>query len=147
MTHREKALQIMAANANCAQSVLGAFADELGLTEEQAMGISFCFFSGMRKADVCGAVSGALMVIGMKYGQKKAGDITTRSNGARIQDDFLKRFAEANGSCLCRDLLGVDISIPEKAEYARNQGMFKEVCPCLVASAVDILEQILSENS
>lgn len=146
MTHKEKALQIMAKTANCAQAVLGAFADELGLTEEQAMGVSFCFFSGMRKADVCGAATGALMVIGMKYGQKKAGDLVTRSNGARIQDDFLRRFAEANGSCLCRELLGVDISIPEKAEYARNQGLFTELCPQKVASAVDILEQILSEN-
>lgn len=146
MTHREKALQIMAERANCAQSVLGAFADELGLSEEQAMGVSFCFFSGARKADICGAVSGALMVIGMKYGQKKAGDMETRLNAARIEDEFLKRFADANGSCICRDLLGVDISIPEKAEYARNQGMFKEICPRMVASAVDILEQVIAEN-
>lgn len=146
MTHREKALQIMAERANCAQAVFGAFAGELGLSEEQAMGVSFCFFSGIRKADVCGAVSGALMVIGMKYGQKKAGDLETRRNGARIQDEFMKRFADANGSCICRDLLGVDISIPEKAEYARNQGMFKEICPRMVASAVDILEQVIAEN-
>ncbi len=146
MTHREKALQIMAERANCAQSVLGAFADELGLSEEQAMGVSFCFFSGMRKADVCGAVTGALMVIGMKYGQKKAGDTETRLRAARIEDDFMKRFAEANGSFVCRDLLGVDISVPEKAEYARSQGLFRDLCPRMVASAVEILEQIIVEN-
>ena len=146
MTHREKALKIMADYSNCAQAVLCAFADELGLSEEQAMGVSFCFFSGMRKADMCGAVAGALMVIGMKYGQRKAGDTVTRINAARIEDDFLKRFADAEGSRICRDLLGVDISVPEKAEYARSRGMFTDICPNLVASAVDILEQIIAEN-
>ena len=56
---------------NCSQAVLGAYADDYGLTVAQAMKVAACFSGGVRKGEVCGAVSGAIMVIGLKYGERK----------------------------------------------------------------------------
>ena len=146
MTHEEKALQIMGDYSNCAQAVLGAYAEELGLTAEQARKVSFCFFSGMRKAEVCGACSGALMALGLKYGQTEKGDTETRLKGVALTEQFLERFKAENGSYICRDILGCDISDPEAAEHARSTGLFKTVCPKMVASAARIVEEMLEEN-
>lgn len=146
MTHEEKALAIMCDYSNCAQSVLGAFSDELGLSEEQARRVSFCFFSGMRKAEVCGACTGALMALGLKYGQTVKGDLETRQKGAALAEQFLERFKAENGSYICRDILGYDISKPEEAEKARSCGVFKTVCPKMVASAARIVEKMMEEN-
>ncbi|MCR5128932.1 MAG: C-GCAxxG-C-C family protein [Lachnospiraceae bacterium] len=68
MTHKEKAMKIFYEKFNCSQAVLGAYADDYGLTEYQAMKVAACFSGGVRKGEVCGAVSGAIMVIGLKYG-------------------------------------------------------------------------------
>lgn len=144
MTHEEKALKIMSERANCAQAVLGAFSDELGLSQEQAMRVSFCFYSGMRKAEVCGACSGALMVLGLRYGEANNAETKGRIN--KVTNDFLDRFKTANGSYICKEILGYDISIPKEAECARDCGLFTDVCPKMVASAVKILEEILEEN-
>lgn len=67
MTHKEKAAALFDEKFNCSQAVLGAFAEEYGLSEEQALHIALCFSAGMRKGEVCGAVSGAIMVLGLKY--------------------------------------------------------------------------------
>ena len=63
MTHEEKALLFFQDKFHCSQSVLVAYAEELGLTEEQALKIAYCLNSGMRKGEVCGACSGALLVL------------------------------------------------------------------------------------
>ena len=68
MTHKEKAMKIFYEKFNCSQAVLGAYADDYGLTVDQAMKVAACFSGGVRKGEVCGAVSGAIMVIGLKYG-------------------------------------------------------------------------------
>ena len=146
MTREEKALAIMGDMANCSQAVLGAFADEIGLTEEQARGVSFCFFSGMRRADTCGACSGALMVLGMKYGQREKGDMETRINANRIICEFFDRFRAENGSHICREILGCDISTPEGDASARENGVYRTICPRMVASAARIVEELIAEN-
>ncbi|MBR4605529.1 MAG: C_GCAxxG_C_C family protein [Lachnospiraceae bacterium] len=57
----------------------------------------------------------------------------------------MDRFAQANGTCICNELLGCDITTPEGVRCARENGLFKEFCPKMVASAVDILESIIGE--
>lgn len=69
MTEKEKALDYFGRHFHCSQAVLAAFADRCGLTEEQALKLGACFGSGMRKGEVCGACTGALMVLGLLYGQ------------------------------------------------------------------------------
>ena len=122
----------------CSQAVFGVFCEEFGLSKNDAFKIAACFGSGMRQAEVCGACTGALMAIGLKYGEdKKTCD--------RLSNRFFEEFRKENGSFICRDLLECDISTPEGVKYALNNNLFKEFCPKMVASAVKITEKIFDD--
>ena len=122
----------------CSQAVFGVFCEEFGLSKNDAFKIGACFGSGMRQAEVCGACTGALMAIGLKYGEDK-------ETCGRLSDRFFEEFAKENGSFICRDLLECDISTPEGVKYALDNNLFKEFCPKMVASAVKITEEIFED--
>lgn len=145
MTHKEKALNYFSDIFHCSQSVLAAYAEELGFTEEQALKIAYCLNSGMRKGEVCGACSGALLVIGAKYGQSDKNDMESRTKSNELTVKFLEEFASRNGSYICNTLLGCDISTPEGVKFAMENNRFTDICPKMVASAVDVLEEILRD--
>ena len=142
---KDRALEIFASKMHCSQSVLAALSEECGISEEQAYRLGSCFGSGMRKGEVCGACTGALMALGLLYGESHLGNSKERELSNRINDTFMKRFKEANGSYLCNDLLGVDVSTPEGVQQARDKGLFTEFCPKMVASAVEIIEEMMEE--
>lgn len=145
MTHVEKAAELFGQRYHCSQAVLAAFAEELGLTEAQALKLGGCFGGGMCKGEVCGACTGALMALGLKYGQWKLGDDDSRLKTNDITVQFLELFQKENGSYICRELLGYDLATQEGKEYAREHNLFTEICPQMVASAVKITEQLLDE--
>ena len=142
--HKERALQYFAEDLHCSQSVLAAFSEECGITEEQAFRLGSCFGSGMRRGDVCGACTGALMVLGLLYGETCAGDREERRRTNELNDLMMARFSEVNGSYLCNDLLGCDVRTPEGVQYARDHHLFTEFCPKMVANTVEILEEIIA---
>lgn len=144
-TRRDKAIEYYSQRMNCSQSVLAAFAEECGISEEEAFRLGSCFGSGMRKGEVCGACTGALMVLGLLYGQSHIGDQEERRRSNRICLLMMERFMEANGSYICNDLIGYDMSTPEGAQKAREEHLFTDFCPGMVASAVDILEELIRE--
>lgn len=146
MTHEDKALSYFQDKFHCSQSVLVAYAQELGLTDEQALKIAYCLNSGMRKGEVCGACSGALLVLGMKYGQYKKEDLESRQLADRKTIEFMERFKSENGSYICNDLLGCDMSTDEGILYAKEHNCFTELCPRMVASAVRILEDMTNDS-
>lgn len=145
MTHKEKALQYFTDKFHCSQAVLAAFAPELGLTEEQALRLGACFGSGMRKGEVCGACTGALMVLGLMYGQFDKDDLESRMRANKVNEAMMNGFAEKNGSYICNELLGCDIRTEEGVKEAREKGLFTEFCPKMVAGAVDVLEEIIQK--
>ena len=145
MIHKEKALDYFEQKFHCSQSVLAAFADECGLTEEQALKLGACFGGGMRMGEVCGACTGALMVLGALYGQCDKDDMESRERANKVNVEMMKRFKEVSGSYICNDLLGCDISTPEGAQHAIDNKLFVEFCPKMVANAVEILEAIIGE--
>ena len=122
----------------CSQAVFGVFCEEFGLSKNDAFKIGACFGSGMRQAEVCGACTGALMAIGLKYGEDK-------ETCNMLSNRFFEEFAKENGSFICRNLLECDISTPEGVKYALDNNLFKEFCPKMVASAVKITEEIFEE--
>lgn len=146
MTREENAVSLFFEGFSCSQAVLDSFADELGVTSEQARKISSCFGAGMRKGEVCGACTGALMVLGLKYSTADAADKERKYRANQLAVRFLERFAQLNGSYICNTILGCDISTPEGMQFANGRGMFRTVCPKMVASAVSVLEEIISEN-
>lgn len=145
MTKSEKALELFSSNFNCSQAVFTAFAHDFGIDDELALKLATSFGGGARNGEVCGAVSGALMVIGLKYGHYQSENNEQKSRAYNISVEFTKRFKEANRSIVCRDLLGYDLTIPEDMACIKEKNLFKEICPKMVKSAVEVLEAILAE--
>lgn len=141
------ALSYFSNNFNCSQSVFAAFATEMGIGEELALKLATEFGGGARCGQICGAVSGALMVLGLKYGHSHADDRDEKANAYRLAVEFNKRFSNKNRSVVCKDLLGYDLSDPEGLAIIKEKDLFKTICPKMVADAVEILEKMLSEES
>lgn len=150
MTLRERAEQAVdhfTEGYLCSQSVLLAYADQLGIEPETAAKIAAPFGAGMaRMGWTCGAVTGALMAIGLRYGYETAGDVETKEHMYEKERLFLTRFGARHGSLMCRELLGQDLSTPEGFEQAKEDGLFETRCPRYVEDAVKILADILDEG-
>ncbi|MCL2884381.1 MAG: C-GCAxxG-C-C family protein [Oscillospiraceae bacterium] len=130
----EAAAVLFDSGRNCAQSVLGAFCGGYGIDKETAFRMVCGLGSGARSADLCGAVSGAVLVIGLKYGVSK--EMCNTKTEA-----FIRRFREENGTVVCRELLGCDITTAEGREKAISENLFTTRCAELVNSAASILEE------
>jgi len=135
---------------NCAQSVLATFSQDYGLGEEAALKISTGFGSGMgRLCEVCGALTGAFMVIGLKHGRvisdgTKYGPNTETTYG--LVAEVSRRFKDRNKSIYCRELIGHDLSIPEEREKARQAGLFATTCSKCIQDAVELVEDVVREQ-
>lgn len=124
--------------------MLSSFGEEFGLDRERALKVAGAFGGGMaRMGKTCGAVTGALMVIGLKYSKTKAGDEGARERTYELVGEFIKRFKSLHGTICCRELLGYDLSSPEERTAASEKGLFTTLCPQFVRNATEILEEIL----
>jgi C_GCAxxG_C_C family probable redox protein len=124
--------------------VLSSFGEDFGLDRERALRVAGTFGGGMaRMGEQCGAVTGAFMAIGLKYGKAKAGDEGGRERTYELAREFVTQFKARHGSIVCRDLLGYDLSKPEEREAAHQKGLFNTLCPQLVRDAAEIIEQLL----
>jgi C_GCAxxG_C_C family probable redox protein len=142
MNKTETALDLFKNNFNCAQSVFAAFSEDYGLPQELALKIASGLGGGVRCGEVCGAASGAVLVIGLSCGHHVLGDLESKEYVGRETADFMKRFREKSGGCICRELLGIDISTPENRLKAKEMGLFTTVCQTLVKDAIAILEDM-----
>jgi len=146
--HSDLAKELFIKGYNCSQSVFAAFCDETGLDMDTALKISSSFGGGMgRLREVCGAVSGMFMVVGMKYGYTDPFDKKAKTEHYKLIQDLAKQFEKENGSIICRELLGLsvkaDIPVPED----RTESYYKK-CPCaeLVENAARILDEYISSK-
>ena len=125
----------------CSQAMLSAFCVDLGLDEKNALKISCGFGSGMgRTCQTCGAVTGAYLVIGLKYGSVSPDDRDSVERTFSLIQEFDERFKEKHGSVNCRDLLGVDIRYGDQTAAGEK---VRVICPQLVKDAAEILGTIL----
>ena len=145
MIHEEVATKLFAEKYHCSQAVFGAFANEFGIDLKTALKLGGCFGGGMCKGEVCGACVGAMMVLGLKYGQCEVGDLESRWKTNDVAVAFLERFKEENGSYICKELLECDLATEQGKQYAREHNLFTEFCPKMVVSAVRITEKLLEE--
>ena len=139
MTKEEHAAYVFSEGMNCAQSVVSSFSEDYGVDESLACKIAGGLGGGARSAELCGAASGATLVIGLKYGQEKIGDAEAKQKCGEETIEFMRRFRAANGSIVCRDLLECDISTDEGKEIALSKNLFTTKCKDLVVSATSIL--------
>lgn len=111
-----------------------------------ALKIATHFSGGARKGEMCGAVAGALMVLGLKYGHFHMNAPEEKENAHEKAEEFMNRFIEKNGTVVCRELLGYDLSKPEDMEKLKELGAFKTTCPKMIQCAAEIVEQMLQDN-
>ena len=128
---------------DCSQIVLAAVSDKIGITREQAYAVASCFGIGMAQGETCGAATGAMMAIGMRYGNIKSGDLKTKSEVFAKRDEFIRRFAEMNGKVKCPDLLGRRVdTYDELVLLGATTDVFRN-CRGYCVNAVRILEEML----
>ncbi len=144
MSRIEKAISSFREDFNCAQSVFSSYATEYGLDRVTALKLSTGFGGGMaRLQNTCGAVSGAFMVIGLKYGMGENGDTEARDKTYQLVRDFANKFQKIHSSINCKELLGCDISTPEGMEYYEQNDFFEKKCFQYVRDSAKILEDLL----
>lgn len=143
--HADLARELFLQGYNCAQAVFCAFGDVTGLDIDTAARIASSFGGGLgRLREVCGTVSGAALVLGMVEGYSDPGDFEAKkAHYARVQE-FARRFREASGSIVCRELLrGVEVAPGDAPEKRTPEYYQKRPCPELARRAAGILEEML----
>ena len=143
-TKSEIAVEIFNKGFNCAQAVFSSHSAEYGLDTTFAKKIGGAFIGGLgNNREVCGAVVGALMLIGLKYGKYTEDDNDSKEKTIKITNNYLKKFKNEFDSIICKNLLKYDISIEEEAQKARESGVFKTLCPVFVKRSVELVEEEL----
>ena len=147
MKKHEEAAEIFNKGFNCSQSVFSVFSDDFGIARNDAAKIARGFGGGIaRLGEVCGAVSGAVMVLGLK---QESGNLKEEEKKEDVYDkvnEFVKKFKEKNSSILCKDLLGEDLLTENGRHNAKEKNLHETVCTKLVKDAVEILEEILKNK-
>ena len=145
MTREEKALQAFTDGANCAQAVVIAYADALGIDEKTAARLGSSFGGGIgRLREVCGAVSGMMMVYGLLKGYDDLKDSAAKKAHYANVQALAAKFREENGSIVCRELLkGVETTSGGVPEPRTEEYYKKRPCPALAACAAGILDEML----
>ena len=133
---------LFSGGVNCAQAIVAAYGPELGLEREYALKVAGAFGSGMGIGETCGAVTGALMIIGLRVAKIDGSRFTSRDKTYHLASEFVRQFKYRHGTVSCRDLLGCDLSTPEGRQRAKNEKYFEKRCPKFVHDAAEILEEM-----
>ena len=149
MDKSEKAKELFKQGYNCAQAVVGAFAEDFGLDMETLMKLSSSFGGGMgRLREVCGAVSGMFMVAGLKYGYSSPDAKEEKAEHYRKIQELAAEFSNNNGSFICRDLLGLQEGKDSHVPEARTEKYYKaRPCVELVGDAAAIIDEYIKNHN
>ena len=144
MNVQDQAKVLFDAHYNCAQSVFGSFAEHFGLDQETAFKIATPFGGGIaHSGHICGAVSGAIMAIGLARGIVVY-DQTEKYACYDQASEFMERFIARHGCLTCPGLLGLDIGDPIELEQARALDLFHTRCPEFVGDAAGMVAELLN---
>lgn len=145
MTRRERCLrakEFHEKGLNCGQSVLLAFTDVTGFTEEQSMALASGFGGGLRCGGICGVVNAAAVVLGMAYPSTLENGPAGKKRSSELTKAFQQRFSERFRQLNCRELLADKELVG--TELAQELGVTQH-CRILVVSGVELLDELLAE--
>lgn len=132
---------------SCSQAIFSAFAETEGIDLDTALRIASSFGAGMaRMGNTCGALTGGMMVLGLKFGRIVADDADAKEKNYRLVLEFVEKFNERFESCTCRDLLGFDPDSPEASQRFANEPELEKRCAGFVREASEILEDIIGRE-
>jgi C_GCAxxG_C_C family probable redox protein len=152
MLTREETIRLAAGYAEegflCSESVLMALGDCLGISSDLIPRIATGFGAGIgRKGEVCGAASGGVMGLGLKFGR----EVVEGGEGERkpywFATEFLTRFEARCGEVRCQDLLGLDLSRPEAVEEYRRRGYWDTKCRELIKTAAGLSHDLIESGA
>lgn len=145
MTRQEKTIHYFKNGFNCSQSVLTSFADETGLTEDDSLKVACAFGAGMgRQQLTCGAVTGAMMAISMKYGKGLNDEDSKKKASYEKIVVLFDEFKKLHGSTTCRDLVNnLDMNKEEDHQKMIAEKIFETKCRRYIEDAVAITEKII----
>ena len=146
MSDVDKAVELFGRGYSCSQAILMVYGSRVGIEREMAIRIAAGFSGGMRMGETCGAVTGAIMVLGLLHGSTDAQDKKARKNMYESVNRLVERFRARNGSVVCKKLLGVEIDTEVGMKTAEEKGLFSSVCPEMVRAAAEILEEMFNDN-
>ncbi len=140
----EQAVAYYKRGYTCTQSILATFADRYGLQKELALRMGEPFGAGTSCTnDMCGSVTGAIMVLGLQFGSFRCDNEAARYLTYRKVNELIQKFKGLHGSVQCGDLLGYDLSDPQQLQTVWQKGIFMELCPILVRDAAQILIELI----
>ncbi len=140
-TPAEIAGSVFSQHYNCSQSVFSAFAEQLGMDQKTALKLASPFGGGVaRRGEICGAVSGAMLALGLARGAQLPAE---KEGIYRLSQEFMRLFEKKHSTILCRDLIDSDLSTPAGYQAATDKRVFTTICPVLVRDAVEIVQKLL----
>jgi len=140
----QTAVDKFAEGYNCAQAVVFAFCEECGIGQDAALKVSCGFGGGLgRKQEVCGAVTGGVMVLGLRHGRGTQEGRSVTEALYPMTREFMDAFAARNGSYICRELSGCDLKTEEGQRRYKEEGLLEKVCKPCVRSAAEILQNMV----
>jgi C_GCAxxG_C_C family probable redox protein len=138
--HAEVALKLFQDGLNCSQSICAAFGPEQGLSRESCLAVAAPFGAGIaREGEVCGAITGALMILGLEQWNNHAELAVAKEQVYARSQHFLSAFKAAHASLLCRDLIGQNLRTPAQVQAAKDKGLHQKICAPLVAEVARLL--------
>ena len=146
MKKSEIAVNKLKEGYNCAQSMLYSYADELNLDKNLALKIAHGFGGGMgRKQEVCGAITGGICILGLKFGRGENDDKQVQDMNYSKVRQFIDLFEKQFGTIYCKKLLnGCELLTKEGQERFKNEKL-NEKCQQFVRTANNIIEKLISE--
>lgn len=141
--NKEDILKSFGEGFDCSQVVLSHVSDKLGITKEEALRVAACFGGGMWHGETCGCVVGALMALGIKYATVTPNDKEKKDNLLKLKAKFEEKFCEKNGSCICKEILGHDLSTEDGMAKISEEKLLETKCPQVVIDACSILDEML----
>ncbi|BCY17654.1 MAG: C_GCAxxG_C_C family protein [Chloroflexi bacterium] len=149
MNRVEKAIERHTSGFGCAQCVASVFAEELGVNEVIAQKMALGMGGGLgRSGEVCGALSGGIMVLGMKYGVNSMdgeANKVAKEKVYALDQELIRRFKERAGAIRCNDILGFDMNDADARKVASEKGVFATRCNGCIKDSIEIVESLIKD--
>ena len=144
MNRSDKAAEYFRDKFNCSQSVFAVFGQDYGISEDDCLRIGCAFGAGMgRQQLTCGAVTGALMALGLKHGKASGDPEEKKLETYRLAREFVSQFKAIHGSTICKELLcGLDMNNAGDYQKIIDRKLFSEKCVLYIRDAVKTVERL-----
>lgn len=127
----------------CSQAVLATLGEQLGFDRKQALKLASGFGGGIAsQGDLCGAVSGAIMAIGLKHGYDEGPNVKSRDKVYSLVQKLIQGIKSKHGCYTCKCIIGLDLKKPDENKLAYEQDIFSKICPHVIKDVVEIVEEI-----